>query len=139
MNFPALIFWLVIICSFWTRPGTVLLLLLASLPFVSLSLLPPEIMGGMSILPQMMFAIVLVLKVLSPHAMTLSLKILDALQFGTWISGLFLVGGRCSDVDHAEALSRTDRHIPDAPCEGVDLLGPIRQISRNLGMWHCPL
>ena len=42
MNFPALIFWLVIVCSFWARPGTVLVLLLASVPFASLSLLPPR-------------------------------------------------------------------------------------------------
>ena len=80
MNFPALIFWLVILCSFWARPGTVLVLLLASLPFASLSLLPIEITGGMTLLPQMMFAVVLILKVVSPHAMTLSPKFLSTLQ-----------------------------------------------------------
>ena len=32
MNFPALIFWLVILCSFCASPSTVLVLLLASLP-----------------------------------------------------------------------------------------------------------
>ena len=80
MNVPALIFWLVIVCSFWARPGTVLVLLLASIPFASLSLLPPEITGGMSLLPQMMFAVVLILKVVAPHVVTLSPKFINALQ-----------------------------------------------------------
>ena len=80
MNFPALIFWLVIVCSFWARPGTVLVLLLASVPFASLSLLPLEITGWMTLLPQMMFAVVLILKVVAPHAVTLSPKFFNALQ-----------------------------------------------------------
>ena len=80
MNFPALVFWLVIVCSVWARPSTVLVLLLASVPFASLSLLPPEITGGMTLLPQMMFAVVLILKVVAPHAVTLSPKFLNALQ-----------------------------------------------------------
>ena len=80
MNVPALIFWLVIVCSFWARPGTVLMLLLASIPFASLSLLPPEIIGGMSLLPQMMFAVVLIFKVVVPHVVTLTPKFVNALQ-----------------------------------------------------------
>ena len=80
MNVPALIFWLLIVCSFWAAPGAVLVLLLASIPFASLSLLPPEIMGGMTLLPQMMFAVVLILKVVAPHAVTLSPKFISALQ-----------------------------------------------------------
>ena len=80
MSIPALIFWLVIVCSFWVRPGTVLVLLLASIPFASLSLLPPEIIGGMSLLPQMMFAVVLIFKVVVPHVVTLTPKFINALQ-----------------------------------------------------------
>ena len=80
MNVPALIFWLVVVCSFWARPGTVLVLLLASIPFASLSLLPPEITGGMTLLPQMMFAVVLILKVVGPHVVTLSPQFISALQ-----------------------------------------------------------
>ena len=80
MNFPALIFWVVIVCSFWARPGTVLVLLLASVPFASLALLPLEITGWMTLLPQMMFAVVLILKVVAPHAVTLSPKFFNALQ-----------------------------------------------------------
>ena len=80
MNVPALSFWLVIVCSFWARPGTVLVLLIASVPFDSLSLLPIEITGGMTLLPQMMFAVVLILKVVAPDAITLSPKVINALQ-----------------------------------------------------------
>ena len=56
-----------------------LVLLLASMPFASLALLPTAILG-MSILPQMMFAVVLILKVVAPQVMTLSPKLLTALQ-----------------------------------------------------------
>ena len=94
MNFPALIFWLVIVCSFWGRPGTVLVLLLATVPFASLSLLPIEITGGVTLLPQMMFAIILILKVVSPHAVTLSPKFLSALQLRSQgYLALFLLAG----------------------------------------------
>jgi hypothetical protein len=94
MNFPALIFWLVIVCSFWARPGTVLVLLLATVPFASLSLLPIEITGGMTLLPQMMFAVVLILKVVSSHALTLSPKFLSALQLRSlgYLTIFLLVG-----------------------------------------------
>jgi hypothetical protein len=94
MNFPALIFWLVIVCSFWARPRTVLVLLLASVPFASLSLLPTAITGGMTLLPQMMFAVVLILKVVAPHAVTLSPKFLNALQLRSLgYLALFLLAG----------------------------------------------
>ena len=94
MNFPALVFWLVIVCSFWARPGTVLVLLLATVPFASLSLLPIEITGGITLLPQMMFAVVLILKVVSPHALTLSPKLLGALQLRSLgYLTLFLLAG----------------------------------------------
>jgi hypothetical protein len=94
MNFPALIFWLVIVCSFWARPSSVLVLLLASVPFASLSLLPTAITGGMTLLPQMMFAVVLILKVVAPHAVTLSPKFLNALQLrNLGYLALFLLAG----------------------------------------------
>jgi hypothetical protein len=94
MNFPALIFWLVIVCSFWARPSTVLVLLLASVPFASLSLLPTAITGGMTLLPQMMFAVVLILKLVAPHALTLSPKFLNAFQLRRLgYLALFLLAG----------------------------------------------
>ena len=51
MNYPALCFWLLIAWSVTASRGTVLVLLVASMPFASLALLPPE-MVRISILPQ---------------------------------------------------------------------------------------
>jgi hypothetical protein len=125
MNFPALIFWLVIICSFWTRPGTVLLLLLASLPFDSLSLLPPEIIGGMTLLPQMMFAIVLILKVVSPHAVTLSPKFFNALKLrGLGYLILFLLVGLAATLIMPRLFLGQIVIFPMRLAKVVDLLGP---------------
>jgi hypothetical protein len=79
MNYPALIFWLLIAWSVTASRSTLLILLLASIPFASLALVPPAI-AGMSILPQSMFAVVLILKVVAPQLMPLSPKLLTALQ-----------------------------------------------------------
>ena len=136
MNVPALIFWLVIVCSFWARPGTVLVLLLASIPFASLSLLPPEIIGGMSLLPQMMFAVVLIFKVVAPHVGDAISKVRQ--RFAIAEAGIFgpiLVGGHSGYIDHAEALSRTGHRIPDANIRGwLIFWARVRRISRNRGM-----
>lgn len=80
MNYPALVFWVVIAGSAMMRPSTILVLLLASVPFASLALLPPDMIGGLSILPQEMFAVVLMLKVLAPEVMAFSPKLLNALR-----------------------------------------------------------
>ena len=94
MNFPALIFWALIVWSFTASRGTALVLLLASMPFASLALLPPGAVGGMSILPQSAFAVVLILKVLSPQVLPLSQKLLTALRFRhLGYLALFLVVG----------------------------------------------
>ena len=61
MNYAALFFWFLVAWSVTARRGTLLVLLLASTPFASLALLPPE-MIGMSILPQSMFAVILIPK-----------------------------------------------------------------------------
>jgi hypothetical protein len=79
VSYPAVIFWLLIIWSFTARRGTVLVLLLASMPFASLALLPAGAIG-MSILPQSMFAVVLSLKVFAPQLLPVSPKLLAALQ-----------------------------------------------------------
>jgi hypothetical protein len=79
MTYPAVIFWLLIAWSVSASRSTVLVLLLASGPFASLALLPPGIVG-VSILPSSMFAVVLILKVLVPHLLPLSPKLLTALQ-----------------------------------------------------------
>ena len=69
MNYPALVFWVLIVWSVTARSGTVLALLLASIPFAILALLPVTITSGMSILPQSMFAVVLILKVVAPQVL----------------------------------------------------------------------
>jgi hypothetical protein len=79
MNYPALCFWLLIAWSVTASRGTVLVLLVASMPFASLALLPPE-MVHISILPESMFAVVLILKVLAPQLMPLSPKLLTVLR-----------------------------------------------------------
>jgi hypothetical protein len=79
MNFAALFFWLLIAWSVTASRGTLLVLLFASMPFAGLALLPPASLG-MSILPQAMFAVVLILKVVTPQLMPLSPKLLTALQ-----------------------------------------------------------
>ena len=81
MSYASAIFFALIAWSIAARPGTVLVLLLASIPFLSLALLPPEITAGMTLLPQMVFAVVLVLKVVAPEVVTLSPKLLSALEF----------------------------------------------------------
>jgi hypothetical protein len=81
MNYPALIFWALVAWSVTASRGTVLILLLASMPFASLALLPPSVAFGMSILPQSMFAVVLILKGLAPQIVQLSPKLLAACRF----------------------------------------------------------
>ena len=71
MNYPALFFCLLIAWSVTASRGTLLVLSLASMPFASLTLLPTSILG-MSILPQMMFAVILILKLVAPQLMPLS-------------------------------------------------------------------
>src|ERR1700722_729451 len=90
----ALISWTLIAWSFRASAGTVLILLLASMPFASLALLPTELVGGMSILPQSMFAVVLIVKVLAPEVVTLSPRILTALRLRHlgYLAAFFVVG-----------------------------------------------
>jgi hypothetical protein len=79
MSYAALFFWLLIAWSTIASRGTLLVLLLASTPFASLALLPPE-MIHVSILPQSMFAVVLILRVAADQLMPLSPKLLTALH-----------------------------------------------------------
>jgi hypothetical protein len=99
MNYPAVVFWVLIVWSITARPSTLLVLLLASIPFASLALLPPEYVSGMSILPQSMFAVVLVVKVLAPQAVPLSTKLSNALRLGNLgFLALFLLVGTVTTV-----------------------------------------
>ena len=93
MNYPALIFWILIAWSVTASRDTLLVLMIASMPFASLALVPPEI-TGMSILPQSMFAVVLILKVVAPQLMPLSAKLMNALRFrNLGFLALFLLVG----------------------------------------------
>jgi hypothetical protein len=78
MNYPALICWVLIAWSVTAKPSTLLILSLASIPFASLALLPPDIVG-MSILPQSMLALILVIKIIVPQ-LPLSPRLLNALR-----------------------------------------------------------
>jgi hypothetical protein len=99
MSYPALIFWALIAWSVTTRPSTLLVLLLASIPFASLAMLPSAMTGGLSILPQSLFAVVLILKVVVPQAMPLSPKLLTALRLrNLGYLALFLLVGTVATV-----------------------------------------
>jgi hypothetical protein len=127
MNYPALVFWALITWSATARPGTLLILLVASIPFASLALLPPEIAGGMSILPQMMFAVVLVLKVLAPEAIALSSKLVSALRFqNLGYLGLFLLVGIVATVIMPQLFVGEVIVVPMKTGGKLDLLSPIQ-------------
>ena len=94
MNYAALTFWVLIAWSTTASSSTVLVLLLASMPFDGLALIPIEITGGLSILPQSMFAVVLIVKVLGPQVIVLSAKLLNATQLRSLgILTIFLLVG----------------------------------------------
>ena len=134
MNYPALIFWVLIAWSVTASPGTVLVLLLASMPFASLALIPPEIVG-MSILPQSMFAVVLILKVLVPQLMPLSPKLLTALRLrNLGFLALFLLVGTVATMIMPKLFVGRDRHNADARSDqGPDLLRPTLQNFTQFG------
>jgi hypothetical protein len=80
MNYPALFFWVLLLWSVTASPSTLLVLLFASMSFASLALVPPDMVGGISILPQLMLAVVLILKVITPKLLPASPKLARALQ-----------------------------------------------------------
>jgi hypothetical protein len=72
MTYPAVIFWPLFVWSLYSSPATVLTLLLSSLSFGSLAVVPPEVTGGVTLLPASMFAIALFLKVMGGPLVSLS-------------------------------------------------------------------
>ena len=124
MNIPVLVFWALIAWSFTASRSTVLVLLLASTPFVSLALLPAG-MIGMSILPQSMFAVVLILKVLAPQVMPLSSKLWTALQLRhLGYLALFLVVGIVATVIMPRLFSGEIVIVPMRELIGAEMLTP---------------
>jgi hypothetical protein len=133
MSYPALIFWLLIVWSFTASRETVLVLLLASMPFASLALLPTGSIG-MSILPQSMFAVVLNLKVLVPQFLPLSPKLLTALQLrNLGCLALFLLVGIVATVIMPKLFVGDVVVIPMKQLNGPDLLSTTLQNFTQFG------
>jgi hypothetical protein len=127
MNYAALAFWVLIAWSVTASRSTLLMLLLASMPFASLALIPTEIVG-MSILPQSMFAVVLILKVITPQLMPLSPKLLSALrlrQLG--FLALFLLIGAITTFIMPKLFVEEVVVYPMKQAWGADLLRPTLQ------------
>ena len=80
MNYPALFFWVLLLWSITASDSALLVLLFVSMPFASLALVPPDMVGGMSILPQLLFAAILIAKVIIPKLMPPSPQLTNALQ-----------------------------------------------------------
>jgi hypothetical protein len=127
MDYPALIFWVLIALSVKASPGTLLMLLLASMPFASLSLLPPQFLAGMTILPQSMFAFVLVLKVVVPQLLVLSPTLVSALRLRhLGYLALFLLIGIVTTIIMPRLFQGEVFVMPMRDASAPDLLGPIQ-------------
>jgi hypothetical protein len=133
MSYPVVIFWALIAWSVTTRPSTLLVLLLASMPFASLAMLPPEITGGLSILPQSLFAVILILKVVVPQVMPLSPKLLTALQLrNLGYLALFLLVGTVATVIMPRLFAGEVVVVPTREMTGADVLSFTPQ---NFSQW----
>jgi hypothetical protein len=135
MSYPAVIFWVLVLGSLRASHGTLLAFLLASISFSSLALLPTEATFGMSILPQMMVAVVLICKVLAPEVVNLSPKLLTALQLRNlgWL-GLFLLVGSMTTLIMPRLFAGEVIIVPMRETGGgVDLLHPTPQSFTQTG------
>jgi hypothetical protein len=127
MNYPALIFWVLIFWSVAARPSTVLVLLLASISFSSLAILPGNLIGGMSILPLSMFSVVLIAKVLAPQMTRLSPRFLTLLQLRyLGFLALFLLIGILAAVIMPRLFIGDIVIIPMRESIGPEILVPIQ-------------
>ena len=127
MTYPAIVFWVLITWSIVARPATLLILLVASMPFASLALLPPDATAGMSILPQSMFVVILILKVLAPELITLSPKFVAVLRLrhlGYLV--LFLLAGLVVTVVMPRLFLGDVIIVPMRENKAADLLSPIQ-------------
>jgi hypothetical protein len=125
MNYAALICWALIAWSLAARPGTVMILLLGSMPFASLALVPPDALFGMSILPQSVFAVILIAKVLVPEAISPSPKLLIAFwpQYLGFLA-LFLLVGAIATVLMPRLFLGDVVVVPMREVSGAELLKP---------------
>jgi hypothetical protein len=126
MNYAALIFWLLIAWSATASAQTVLVLLLGSVSFASLALIPLEITGGISILPQSVFSVLLIWKVLGPQALPLSSKLASALRLqNLGFLALFLLVSIVTALIMPRLFSEDVVIIPMRENSAADLLHPI--------------
>jgi hypothetical protein len=128
MDYPALIFWALIAWTIVASTRAVLILLISSMPFAGLALLPPEVAGGVSILPQSMFAVVLVLKVLAQQVRTRSPKVFTVLQLRNMgFLVLFLTFAIATTVIMPRLFQGQVVIMPMKASLAADLLGPSQQ------------
>jgi hypothetical protein len=127
MNYAALIFWVLIAWSTTATAQTVLVLLLASIPFASLALLPVGITGGFSIFPQSVFAVALILKVLGPQMLPVSGRLVALLRLQhLGFLALFLLIGVLSTVIMPRLFFEDVIIYPMRENAAPDLLRPIQ-------------
>lgn len=77
MTYPAVIFWILFWWAAVAPQRTLLFFLFASFAFGSLAVLPPEVTGGLSLLPKAMFTLLLVARLLSIPLLRLSRRLVD--------------------------------------------------------------
>jgi hypothetical protein len=127
MNYPALIFWVLITSTIMASPETVLIMLVASIPFASIALLPPEIVGGLTLLPQSVFVVVLLVKVLSQQVTVGPARIFSALHLDNLgYLALFLLVGIVATVIMPRLFLGDVVVIPMKEAWKADLVTPIQ-------------
>lgn len=120
MTYASFIFWIVLVLSLLSSSGTVLMLLLASLSFGSLSVVPPEVTGGVTILPQAMFSIVLILKGLAGPIVSLSPELFTAARLrNLGFLLLFLAAGIVTTILMPRLFSGYAVIIPMRPTQNL--------------------
>jgi hypothetical protein len=130
MSYPAVIFWVIIAWSVAARPRALLVLLLASINFSSLAIVPTQLTFGMSLLPQLMFAVVLICKVLVPEVIPLSPNLLTALRLrNLGFLALFLLVGVVVTLVMPRLFSAGVVIVPmrESLSGGTDVLHPTQQ------------
>jgi hypothetical protein len=134
MNYPALVFWVLIAWSTTASSETLLVLLLASIPFAGLAMLPVAITGGLSILPQSLFAVVLIVKVLGSQVLPLSAKLVTALRLQhLGFLALFLLVSIVTTAIMPRLFLEDVIIIPMRENSAADLLRPIQANFSQLG------
>jgi hypothetical protein len=80
MSYPAAIVWALLISSLFLRPGTAMMMLLTSTVLGSLTIIPVDIVGGVTILPRAAFAVLFIGKVMISQSRYFSADVLKLLR-----------------------------------------------------------